>query len=113
MILAPTGFGKTLAAFLWCLDELFRTGVVTDAETFANNPTSVHTLYISPLKALNNDIHRNLQEPLKGIQRTACMMGLRPPEIGALVRTGDTPSQVRQAMVKRLPHILITRPECN
>ncbi|MFQ5651585.1 MAG: DEAD/DEAH box helicase [bacterium] len=120
LILAPTGSGKTLAAFLWCIDDIFRSQVQAKTGSanaaghrkpgrFAGN--GVHTLYISPLKALNNDIHRNLQEPLKGIRRQARKLGLAPPEIRALVRTGDTPSHVRQSMVKKPPHILITTPE--
>ncbi|MFQ5632279.1 MAG: DEAD/DEAH box helicase, partial [bacterium] len=108
LILAPTGSGKTLAAFLWCIDDLFRIGLETDPKRFARNHEGVHTLYISPLKALNNDIHRNLQEPLAGIQQAANSLQIAPPEIRALVRTGDTPSHVRQSMVKKPPHILIT-----
>ncbi len=71
LILAPTGSGKTLAAFLWCIDDLFRQGPQRDAKEFERNANGVHTLYISPLKALNNDIHNNLQEPLKGIRLEA------------------------------------------
>ena len=111
LILAPTGSGKTLAAFLWCIDNLFRAGLKADTQTFENNPDGVHTLYISPLKALNNDIHVNLQEPLKGINHVAQKTGMTPPFIRAAVRTGDTPSHVRQSMVKKPPHILITTPE--
>lgn len=111
LILAPTGSGKTLAAFLWCIDDLFRRGVQADAKEFSRNTGGIHTLYISPLKALNNDIHRNLQEPLHGIKETARAMNLAPPAIHALVRTGDTPANERQAMLKRPPHILITTPE--
>lgn len=111
LILAPTGSGKTLSAFLWCIDDLFRAGLDTAAKTFAKNPDGVHTLYISPLKALNNDIERNLQQPLRGINQTARQQGLTPPDIRVLVRTGDTPSSVRQSMVKKPPHILITTPE--
>ena len=107
LILAPTGSGKTLAAFLWCIDELF--------QTLSSNPDGehpgVHTLYISPLKALNNDIQHNLKEPLSGIRHTAGQQGLDWPVIRTAVRTGDTPSHVRQAMVKHPPHILITTPE--
>ena len=85
LILAPTGSGKTLAAFLWCLDELFRGGLESDEKEFNRNHEGVHTLYVSPLKALNNDIHRNLQEPLEGIRATAAALGLRAPAIHALV----------------------------
>jgi ATP-dependent Lhr-like helicase len=111
LILAPTGSGKTLAAFLWCIDEIFRSGLESSEKTFARNPSGVHTLYISPLKALNNDIHRNLQEPLKGIRVQARKLGWPPPEIRTLVRTSDTPLHIRQSMLKRPPHILITTPE--
>ncbi|MBN2412165.1 DEAD/DEAH box helicase [candidate division KSB1 bacterium] len=111
LILAPTGSGKTLAAFLWCIDDLFRTGLQADPQTFEKNPAGVHTLYISPLKALNNDIHVNLQEPLRGIHQIAQKQDLTPPRIRAAVRTGDTPSHIRQSMVKKPPHILITTPE--
>jgi len=111
LILAPTGSGKTLAAFLWCIDELFRSGSKLDSRTFDENPSGIHTLYISPLKALNNDIQRNLKQPLQGISQEAKEMGLHAPEIRVMVRTGDTPSHIRQSMVRTPPHILITTPE--
>ena len=111
LILAPTGSGKTLAAFLWCIDELFRIGLSADAHDFERNLSGVHTLYISPLKALNNDIHFNLQLPLRGITSVAEEMGIAPPHVRAAVRTGDTPANLRAAMVKKPPHILITTPE--
>ncbi len=111
LILAPTGSGKTLAAFLWCIDALFRLGLETEPKDFAHNSSGIHTLYISPLKALNNDIHYNLQEPLNGIKQAALELGIDPPNIRTAVRTGDTPSHVRQSMVKKPPHILITTPE--
>ena len=111
LILAPTGSGKTLASFLWCIDDLFRASLEIDEKQFSQNREGVHTLYISPLKALNNDIHRNLQTPLTGIRQAAKELEVDAPEIRTVVRTGDTPSHVRQAMVKRPPHILITTPE--
>ncbi len=111
LILAPTGSGKTLSAFLWCLDEIFRAGLSRPEKEFAKNASGVHTLYISPLKALNNDIQRNLQQPLEGIKNEARSLDLTAPGIRVLVRTGDTPSHVRQSMVKKPPHILITTPE--
>jgi ATP-dependent helicase Lhr and Lhr-like helicase len=110
LILAPTGSGKTLAAFLWCINELFKTGLSTDKKIFENK-SGIHTLYISPLKALNNDIFTNLQVPLNGIFSTASELGLGPPTIKSAVRIGDTPPHVRQAMIKKPPHILITTPE--
>lgn len=111
LILAPTGSGKTLAAFLWCINDLFQTGLATDKSIFDSNKGGIHTLYISPLKALNNDIFNNLQVPLEGIFSKASDIGLVPPHIKSAVRTGDTPSHVRQAMIKKPPHILITTPE--
>jgi len=102
LLLAPTGSGKTLAAFLGAIDDLCRKGEkgeLTDA---------VHVLYVTPLKALGNDIHRNLLEPLAGIRREA---GEKFPEIRTAVRTGDTPQSERARMVRRPPHILITTPE--
>jgi ATP-dependent Lhr-like helicase len=102
LILAPTGSGKTLAAFLACLDALWRQ---------PDLPRGVRVLYISPLKALNNDIHRNLQIPLEGVAQTARDMRLSLPALEAAVRTGDTPAAERQRLVRRPPHILITTPE--
>jgi ATP-dependent Lhr-like helicase len=102
LILAPTGSGKTLAAFLACLDALWRQ---------PDLPRGVRVLYISPLKALNNDIHRNLQIPLEGVAQTARDMGMSLPVLEAAVRTGDTPAVERQRLVRRPPHILITTPE--
>ncbi len=109
LILAPTGSGKTLAAFLSSIDDLFRQGI-EDPE-FEKNPSGIHTLYISPLKALNNDIQRNLLTPLNGIQNIAKEVGIPEFEIRTMVRTGDTPPHLRQAMLKKPPHILITTPE--
>ncbi len=105
LILAPTGSGKTLAAFLSGLDRLFREGLEGAL------PKGVSLLYISPLKALNYDIERNLRPPLEGIAREMSGMGLEPPELRAGVRTGDTPSRERARMARRPPHILITTPE--
>jgi ATP-dependent Lhr-like helicase len=102
LILAPTGSGKTLAAFLACLDHLWRQ---------PQRGFGVHVLYISPLKALNNDIHRNLQLPLQGVEETARRLGSPLPKLTAAVRTGDTPSAERQRLVRRPPHVLITTPE--
>jgi ATP-dependent Lhr-like helicase len=105
LVAAPTGSGKTLAAFLAALDDLFRQGLageLTDA---------TQVVYVSPLKALSNDIQKNLQEPLAGIAVAAREMGLPEVEIRTLVRTGDTPQAERQRMVKRPPHVLVTTPE--
>jgi ATP-dependent Lhr-like helicase len=102
LILAPTGSGKTLAAFLVCLDELWR-GKKNDGTT--------SVLYLSPLKALNNDIQRNLKRPLDGILSTAQARGESLIPLSAAVRTGDTTPQERQAQIRKPPDILITTPE--
>ncbi|MGE5303153.1 MAG: DEAD/DEAH box helicase [Alphaproteobacteria bacterium] len=105
LISAPTGSGKTLAAFLWAIDRLVKRA----AQGSPENATSV--VYVSPLKALSNDIAKNLQTPLEEIFKLAWSEGLLLPEIRVAVRTGDTPAHERQAMVRRPPHILITTPE--
>ena len=105
LIAAPTGSGKTLAAFLNCLDSLVRQGLEGEL------PDATQVVYVSPLKALSNDIHRNLEVPLVEITALAQEMGTPLPEVRAAVRTGDTPMKERQAQAKRPPHILITTPE--
>jgi ATP-dependent Lhr-like helicase len=105
LILAPTGTGKTLAAFLWELNALITSGL---KEPLGN---AVHLLYISPLKALNNDIQRNLDAPLLDLRRRFEEAGLEFPEIRVAVRTGDTPASARARMLRKSPHILITTPE--
>ena len=102
LLLAPTGSGKTLAAFLCAIDELSRR---SETEALSD---AIHVLYITPLKALGNDIHKNLLDPLSGIRKEA---GEELPEIRVAVRTGDTPQSERARMVRRPPHILITTPE--
>ncbi len=113
LICAPTGSGKTLAAFLWCIDSLLREKLEVGSNPSApvKVKNGVHTLYISPLKALNNDIERNLQLPLNGIADQAIKSKLEIPEITTLVRTGDTPANLRAKMLKLPPDILITTPE--
>ncbi|MBN2005472.1 MAG: DEAD/DEAH box helicase, partial [Anaerolineae bacterium] len=154
LILAPTGSGKTLTAFLWGIDRLFRElsesanqpgseeanqrvgeGADQRGSESANseshdpspplstvyclpstNPPSniqdgIRIVYISPLKALNNDIHRNLRAPLTGIRLKSDAMGLDLPHIRVSVRSGDTPQRERRAMLREPPHILITTPE--
>ncbi len=106
LILAPTGSGKTLAAFLWGIDRLFHE--LTAGET---EDDGVRLVYISPLKALNNDIQRNLRAPLAGIRVKADELGQALPSIRVAVRSGDTPQRERQAMLRQPPHILITTPE--
>jgi ATP-dependent Lhr-like helicase len=107
LILAPTGSGKTLAAFLWGIDEIYR----ELAQQQDQAQSGVRLLYISPLKALNNDVERNLRAPLVGIRSVAHRQGADLPELRAAVRTGDTPNAVRASMVHNPPHILITTPE--
>jgi ATP-dependent helicase Lhr and Lhr-like helicase len=106
LIAAPTGSGKTLAAFLAVIDQLVRAGLEPQGladETYA--------VYVSPLKALSNDIHRNLEAPLAGIRAQLEALGLPQVEIRTFVRTGDTPQHERRASVKRPPHIIVTTPE--
>ncbi len=105
LISAPTGSGKTLAAFLICLDDLVQAGL----EGRLSDVTQV--VYVSPLKALSNDIHKNLDVPLSGIASLAAERGLMLPAIRTAVRTGDTPASERQQMVKHPPHVLVTTPE--
>lgn len=105
LIAAPTGSGKTLAAFLALIDRLFRAAL----EGRLEDGTKV--VYVSPLRALSNDIHRNLQRPLAEIEALASDMGYETPDLTVAVRTGDTPQKDRQAMVRHPPHILVTTPE--
>src|SRR6476659_6012518 len=105
LVLAPTGTGKTLAAFLWELNELIVRGMKDPL------PNAVHLLYISPLKALNNDIQRNLDRPLAELRERFRSAGKEFPEIRVAVRTGDTPAYARARMLRKSPHILITTPE--
>jgi len=105
LIAAPTGSGKTLAAFLWSIDRLVRRGVTGRLDN------KISVVYISPLKALANDIQINLQQPLSEIMGLAQKKGILLPEIRAAVRSGDTPTRERQLMTRHPPHILITTPE--
>ena len=105
LIAAPTGSGKTLAAFLAAIDDLIRQGL---SGTLADETQIV---YVSPLKALSNDIHRNLEVPLAGISEQLLRLGLPEVDIRTWVRTGDTPPAERERMRRRPPHILVTTPE--
>ncbi|WOJ91222.1 DEAD/DEAH box helicase [Methylocapsa polymorpha] len=105
LIAAPTGSGKTLAAFLAAIDQLVRQG----AEGRLADETQV--VYVSPLKALSNDIQRNLEAPLAGIREALQAQGLPDVDIRAWVRTGDTPTAERDRMRRRPPHIVVTTPE--
>ncbi|MBI2962172.1 MAG: DEAD/DEAH box helicase [Deltaproteobacteria bacterium] len=105
LIAAPTGSGKTLAAFLWAVNRLVEdaaAGRLTDR---------VRVVYVSPLKALGNDVEKNLQAPLGGVRRLAAAAGVDLSEIRVAVRSGDTPAHERQLQARRPPHILITTPE--
>src|SRR5579884_1215865 len=105
LISAPTGAGKTLAAFLTAIDSLVR-----DARQ-GGLPNQTRILYVSPLKALSNDIHKNLDVPLAGVAEMAASKGVLLSPIRTAVRTGDTPAHERQRMSKNAPHILVTTPE--
>jgi ATP-dependent Lhr-like helicase len=105
LIAAPTGSGRTFAAFLSCIDHLFKQALARELDDHTQ------VLYVSPLKALSNDIQKNLQQPLAEIGNAALSAGLLMPELRVLVRTGDTPMAERQQMLKRPPHILVTTPE--
>ena len=105
LIAAPTGSGKTFAAFFVAINNL------TEAALAGQLEKGTKVLYISPLKALSNDIEKNLQGPLRGIKQLAEDRGMPIPEVTAMVRSGDTPQSDRQAMIKNPPHILVTTPE--
>src|SRR5690242_15636669 len=112
LIAAPTGSGKTLAAFLVSIDGLLREGLEGgDLAGPAGLPDEVRVVYVSPLKALSADIHKNLAEPRREIERLAREAGLPPVRITAAVRSGDTPQGERAAMLRTPPHILVTTPE--
>jgi ATP-dependent helicase Lhr and Lhr-like helicase len=105
LISAPTGSGKTLAAFLACIDRLVRKAIAGELTD------TTRVLYVSPLKALGNDIQKNLEQPLGEILQLAGARGFLMPEIRTAVRTGDTLMKERRSMLKRPPHILVTTPE--
>ena len=106
LIAAPTGSGKTLAAFLAVIDALVREGLAA-----GSLPDETFVVYVSPLKALSNDIHKNLVAPLAGIRAELAALGLPELDIRTFVRTGDTPQHERAAMRRRPPHIVVTTPE--
>src|SRR5450432_3317324 len=105
LVAAPTGSGKTFAAFLSAIDQLVKEGLE------APLPDQARVLYVSPLKALSNDIQRNLQAPLNGIREELAALQLPDVEIRAVVRTGDTSQAERAGMRRRAPHIVVTTPE--
>ncbi|WP_237233652.1 DEAD/DEAH box helicase [Rothia nasisuis] len=106
LIVAPTGSGKTLSAFLWALDRLHFEG-----QDAGEQVGGTRVLYISPLKALGVDVERNLRSPLIGIAQTARSLGLEPPQVRVGVRSGDTPAKERRQLLSHPPDILITTPE--
>src|SRR5713226_6589602 len=105
LIAAPTGSGKTFAAFLSAIDGLVRQGLNGELKD------EMQVVYVSPLKALSNDVQKNLSEPLAEIRATLAEQGLPDARVRTLVRTGDTPQSERQAMLRQPPHILVTTPE--
>src|SRR5690606_11782548 len=105
LIAAPTGSGKTFAAFLAAIDELVREGLEGRLED------ETRIVYVSPLKALSNDIHRNLEAPLAGIATELSAMGLPEVPVRTVVRTGDTTQSERASMRRQQPHIVVTTPE--
>src|SRR6185437_39433 len=105
LISAPTGSGKTLAAFLIAIDSLFRQAAAGDL------PAATQIVYVSPLKALANDVQKNLEQPLAEIQQAAVGQGLLVPSIRVAVRSGDTLAAERAGMLRKPPHILVTTPE--
>ena len=105
LVSSPTGTGKTLAAFLGLLDTLYEMGEKGELRE------EIYVVYVSPLRALNNDMRKNLLEPIRGIGETASEMGLEIPEIKVAVRTSDTSPSEKQRMLRKPPHILITTPE--
>ena len=105
LVVAPTGSGKTLSAFLWSLDRLATEPPPEDRKQ------RCRVLYVSPLKALAVDVERNLRAPLTGIRRTASRLGLPEPDITVGVRSGDTPAAERRSIATTPPDILITTPE--
>ena len=107
LVTAPTGSGKTLAAFLWALDRLVGEAIAAGGTL----PDRTSVLYVSPLKALSNDVRRNLEEPLGEIKALAAELGYAAPEVRTAVRTGDTTARERREATRRPPHVLVTTPE--
>jgi ATP-dependent Lhr-like helicase len=111
LIAAPTGSGKTLSGFLVCLDRLYKLADRGLLDREKAPEAAVQVVYVSPLKALTVDIHKNLEVPLAEIAETARELGLPVPALRVAARSGDTPAKDRARMVKHPPHILITTPE--
>ncbi|RUR03585.1 Lhr family ATP-dependent helicase [Labedella endophytica] len=111
LVVAPTGSGKTLSAFLWSIDRLISAAPSPNPRPAGSPAPGTRVLYISPLKALGVDVERNLRSPLVGVTQTAKRLGLEVPDIRVGVRSGDTPQSERRALLKSPPDILITTPE--
>ncbi|WP_435747024.1 ATP-dependent helicase [Microbacterium sp. PMB16] len=111
LVVAPTGSGKTLSAFLWAIDSVFRERIAAADEKPKKDAARTRILYISPLKALGVDVERNLRSPLIGIGQSARRLGLAAPSVTVGVRSGDTTSSDRRKLVSDPPDILITTPE--
>jgi len=111
LVVAPTGSGKTLSAFLWAIDRVFRERADAGAVEPVKGAARTRILYISPLKALGVDVERNLRSPLVGIGQSARRLGLAAPAVSVGVRSGDTTSSDRRKLVAHPPDILITTPE--
>jgi len=114
LVVAPTGSGKTLSAFLWAIDRVFREKPIAPADTKRKKKTdapATRVLYVSPLKALGVDVERNLRSPLVGIGQSARRLGIAVPDVTVGVRSGDTPSADRRRLLTDPPDILITTPE--
>ncbi|HVV49011.1 MAG TPA: DEAD/DEAH box helicase, partial [Polyangia bacterium] len=107
LVTAPTGSGKTLAAFLWALDRLVGEAIAAGGPL----PDRTSVLYVSPLKALSNDVRRNLEEPLGELRALAAELGYPEPQVRTAVRTGDTTARERREATRRPPHVLVTTPE--
>ncbi len=107
LVTAPTGSGKTLAAFLWALDSLIGEAIAAGGAL----PDRTSVLYVSPLKALSNDIRRNLEEPLAELRALAVELGYPAPDVRTAVRTGDTTARERREAARRPPQVLVTTPE--
>ncbi len=105
LVSSPTGSGKTLTAFLSIINELFKKDKEGELED------KIYCVYVSPLKALANDIHKNLEEPLEEIKELAEEKGVKVPDIKTAIRSGDTPQKERRKMTENPPHIYITTPE--
>src|SRR3954447_25253059 len=115
LVVAPTGSGKTLSAFLWAIDRLLTAGGLDQPDRRSRpgqeGPQGTRVLYVSPLKALAVDVERNLRAPLTGIRQTGERLGTTVPDVTVAIRSGDTPAAERRTLSRTPPDILITTPE--